>query len=300
MPALGSPTRPTSAMSLSTSSICRSWPSSPGSHSRGAWCVEVAKRALPRPPRPPRATSRRVAGLEHLAEQLAGVGVPHDRAGRHREVDVVGGGAGLGLPLAVLAALRLPHGAIPVVEQRGEVGVAPHVDAAAVAAVAAVRPALGLVLEAGERAGPRPAGAGRHPHDRAIDEHQLPGDHPSRTVRQSSLIFFHWSNESSGLTIESTPSIWPNDAPALSAPAQVRVQLLRRLEHGRLGHGAELAPHEVEPGPAERAAVPLRDHPGVDGRMQRHARCRGACGSSRRTPCRRPPRPAGSTRRPAP
>ena len=46
----------------------------------------------------------------------------------------------------------------------------------------------------------------------------LAGDHPSRTVRHSSLIFFHWSNESSGFTMESTPSIWPNDAPALSAP----------------------------------------------------------------------------------
>ena len=163
LPALGSPTRPTSAMSLSTSSICRSCPSSPGSHSRGAWCVGVAKRALPRPPRPPRATSRRVAGLEHLAEQLAGVGVPDDGAGRHREVDVVGRGAGLGLALAVLAALGLPHGAVAVVEQRGEVGVAPHVDAAAVAAVAAVGPALGLVLEPGEGAGARPARTRRHP-----------------------------------------------------------------------------------------------------------------------------------------
>ena len=34
----------------------RSSPSSPGSHSRGAWWVDVANRALPRPPRPPRAT----------------------------------------------------------------------------------------------------------------------------------------------------------------------------------------------------------------------------------------------------
>jgi hypothetical protein len=36
LPALGSPTRPTSAMSLSSSSSSRSCPSPPGSHSRGA------------------------------------------------------------------------------------------------------------------------------------------------------------------------------------------------------------------------------------------------------------------------
>ena len=44
-------------MSLSSSSRLRSWPSSPGWKSRGAWRVDVAKYVLPFPPRPPRATT---------------------------------------------------------------------------------------------------------------------------------------------------------------------------------------------------------------------------------------------------
>src|SRR6185436_5391875 len=50
LPALGNPTRPTSASSFSSSRSRRSWPGRPGSCSVGAWCVDVAKRALPRPP----------------------------------------------------------------------------------------------------------------------------------------------------------------------------------------------------------------------------------------------------------
>ena len=62
LPALGSPTRPTSASSLSRSSIQRSSPGSPFSANRGACRVGVAKRLLPRPPAPPRATTTRVPG----------------------------------------------------------------------------------------------------------------------------------------------------------------------------------------------------------------------------------------------
>lgn len=47
------------------------------------------------------------------------------------------------------------------------------------------------------------------------------------------------------------------------------MELLGRLEHRRLRHGAELTPHQVEPRAAEGAAVTLGDHPRVDGRMQR-------------------------------
>src|SRR5258708_1192219 len=61
-PALGNPTRPTSASSFSSSRSRRSSPGRPGSCSVGAWCVEVEKRALPRPPRPPCATRNRSPG----------------------------------------------------------------------------------------------------------------------------------------------------------------------------------------------------------------------------------------------
>src|ERR1019366_1556624 len=46
LPALGNPTRPTSANSLSSRRRRSSWPGLPGSCSVGAWCVAGAKRAL--------------------------------------------------------------------------------------------------------------------------------------------------------------------------------------------------------------------------------------------------------------
>src|SRR5204862_171455 len=55
LPALGKPTRPTSARSFSSRRRSFSSPGSPGWTLRGARLVDVAKCALPRPPRPPRA-----------------------------------------------------------------------------------------------------------------------------------------------------------------------------------------------------------------------------------------------------
>ena len=103
-----------------------------------------------------------VSGGQHLPEHRAGCGVLDDRSRRHRQLDVVGAGARLRLALPMLAPLRLPARAVAVIEQRGEVGVRAHVHAAPAPAVTAVRPALGLVLESGERAGARAAGAGGH------------------------------------------------------------------------------------------------------------------------------------------
>src|SRR5437763_1289482 len=57
-PALGNPTRATSAMSRSSTSSQRSSPGSPCSANDGARRRLVRKRALPRPPRPPRAASQ--------------------------------------------------------------------------------------------------------------------------------------------------------------------------------------------------------------------------------------------------
>src|SRR5438270_4389514 len=67
LPAFGSPTSPTSAISLSSSSIRRCWPGSPISPIRGAWRTEVAKRAFPRPPRPARATTNRSPSMARSA-----------------------------------------------------------------------------------------------------------------------------------------------------------------------------------------------------------------------------------------
>src|SRR5262249_26675509 len=159
-----------------------------------------------------------VAGLKQLTQRLAGVGIRDHGAGRDRKINIFGGGARLGLALAVLAPFGFPLGSISIVEERSEVAVGAHVHASPVPAIASVGTALGLVLEPGKGACSRTAGPAHHAYDCTIDEHQLPGVHPSRTVRQSSLIFFHSSNDRSGLTIESTPSICPKLAPALSAP----------------------------------------------------------------------------------
>src|SRR2546421_218591 len=56
LPALGYPTRPTSAKSFSSSWSQCSSPGVPGSQRVGTRLVGVAKRALPRPPQPPIAT----------------------------------------------------------------------------------------------------------------------------------------------------------------------------------------------------------------------------------------------------
>src|SRR5687768_4368382 len=159
-----------------------------------------------------------VAVAQHFTDQDIRRCVPDDGARRHGKRDVGCRCAGHGLALPVLRALGLPMVAIAVIEEGGEIRIALHVDTAAPAAVAAVRPAFRLVFEPRERAGSRSSGPRGDAHDRAVDEHQPPGLQPSRTVRQSSFTFFHWSKLSSGFTMESTPSIWPNDAPALSAP----------------------------------------------------------------------------------
>jgi hypothetical protein len=51
---------------------------------------------------------------------------------------------------AMLASIGLPHGAVAIVEQGGQVGIGLYVDRASMSTIAAIRPALGLVLESGE------------------------------------------------------------------------------------------------------------------------------------------------------
>jgi len=71
----------------------------------------------------------------------------------------------------MLPALRLPLGAVAVIEQRREVGVGAHEDTAAGSAVSAVGPAFGDELFAPKRRRPRTAGAADDVDDGPIYEH---------------------------------------------------------------------------------------------------------------------------------
>ena len=71
-----------SARSLSESVSQSSSPSRPFSANVGAWRVELLKQTLPRPPSPPRATSRRWPSTHEVAQQLA-LGVAHLGADGH-------------------------------------------------------------------------------------------------------------------------------------------------------------------------------------------------------------------------
>jgi len=57
LPAFGTPRMPTSDSSFRSRTSLASWPFCPLCAIRGAWLVDVAKRAFPLPPRPPRATT---------------------------------------------------------------------------------------------------------------------------------------------------------------------------------------------------------------------------------------------------
>src|SRR5918998_4858037 len=69
LPAFGSPTRPTSERTLSSSRISRSSPGRPRSLKAGACLVEVAKDPLPLPPSPPRAATKEAPGSERSARR---------------------------------------------------------------------------------------------------------------------------------------------------------------------------------------------------------------------------------------
>src|SRR5581483_6670383 len=66
-PAFGNPTSAASASSFRCSSTSRSSPGMPTSANRGTCRVELTKRALPRPPRPPRAITTRACGCARSA-----------------------------------------------------------------------------------------------------------------------------------------------------------------------------------------------------------------------------------------
>ena len=64
LPALGIPSNPTSANTLSSSLTSRFSPSSPGVFCRGARLMELLKRILPKPPSPPLATKMSSPGVK--------------------------------------------------------------------------------------------------------------------------------------------------------------------------------------------------------------------------------------------
>src|SRR5690606_8881285 len=112
--------------------------------------------------------------LEQLAQELAGVRVPHHRSRRHTQDQTRAVTAGAVVPLAVLTALRAVVLLVAVVEQRGEVAVGPEDDIAAATAVPPRRPAAGHALLPSERLGPRAARSAVHVDDRVVNEHVSP------------------------------------------------------------------------------------------------------------------------------
>ncbi len=110
----------------------------------------------------------------HVGQQLAGVGVVDQRARRDPDFQV---GPGLAAALAAragLAGLGVPVVAAGEVQQRVHAGCGDEIHAAAVAAVAAVGPALGNVLFTTEADGPIAAAAAAHEDRRLIDQHRQP------------------------------------------------------------------------------------------------------------------------------
>jgi len=114
---------------------------------------------------------QRLARLQELAQSFATLGNAYLGAWGNRQEQIVPRASGHLLPLPMDAALGLPFGVVAVVEQRREVGVDPHEDTAARAAVAAVGAALGDVLLASERDAAVAAVAGFDVDVGFIDEH---------------------------------------------------------------------------------------------------------------------------------
>jgi hypothetical protein len=78
------------------------------------------------------------------------LGVKNQRAGRDMNDQIIAAEPGHFFPHAALAALGSPMMAAGKVEKRIFIGIGDHDDAAAVAAIASVRPALGDIFFASE------------------------------------------------------------------------------------------------------------------------------------------------------
>ena len=129
------------------------------------------KRVLPLPPSPPRAAIDSLARRGQVFQHVAVLGVDDDRAGRHADDEVLGTAAVAVRAAAVLAALGPPVLAMRERRQAVDARLGHHDDAAAVAAVAAVRPAARHVLLAAKAHAAVAAPAGFDFDGDAIDEH---------------------------------------------------------------------------------------------------------------------------------
>ena len=177
---MGSPTSPTSASSLSRSSSQPSSPGRPRSAKRGAWRVGVAKRLLPLPPPPPRASVRALPSGEQLPAAPLQILLRSSRraaidlgARRHAAIvrSVLAVGAVAQRALAVPAAPGAVVGAALEALQVAQRVVAHDTHVAAAPAVAAVGPAARDVRFAAEAHAAVAAGAGLDVDPRAIVEH---------------------------------------------------------------------------------------------------------------------------------
>ena len=170
LPALGSPTRPTSARSFRCSSTA---PSSPGTPALGE-PGRLADGRLEARVAPPAAAAARDRDLLARADEVEARPVParHLRAGRHGHDERVAVAAVALGALAVPAPLGAEVDAAPEALEVAQVVVAAQEDVAAAAAVAAVRAALGHVRLAPEREGAVAARAGAHLDPGAVVEHR--------------------------------------------------------------------------------------------------------------------------------
>ena len=119
------------------------------------------------------------ARLDEVAQDHAGRRVAHDRAGRNVERQVLPVLAGAVAAAALAAVARGIDRARREIEQRRHVRVRAQEDGAAVAAVAAVRPAALDVLLPPERAAAVAAFSAAHAQTRLVNEHF----HPRRKDR---------------------------------------------------------------------------------------------------------------------
>ncbi len=152
---------------------CFSSPSSPGSVRRGARFVDETNRALPRPPRPPCATSTRCPSSARSASRrcLVAVLLEDQRADGDRDLEILRRLTGPVRALTVLTAAGLELGVVAEVDERVLGGDGGDVDRATVAAVAAVRSAARDVLLAPETEAAVAAGTGGHVDVDFVDEH---------------------------------------------------------------------------------------------------------------------------------
>src|SRR5262249_31584772 len=112
-----------------------------------------------------------VAGGGQVAQHVAAVAVADDRPRRHRDDEVVGAAAVTVGAAAAAAALGAPELAVDNLGEAVGAGDGADDDRATVAAVAAVRPALGDVLLAAEAAHAGAAVAALDKHLDPINEH---------------------------------------------------------------------------------------------------------------------------------